>query len=164
MEIEEKMPQVSVRCRKFKIVDVEMCSIFSFFARIGRTILPKKTRKGRPFECDELEKHCRVSAKFQQRCCRKNNLDSIFLLCVCFPPSSHRLSAATLLILTERPEKCSSTGDEGHRDRHRVGPGAQREPEPGREGQRRVEEPGRGVVQQEDVGDVRLGCTGWLCW
>ena len=35
----------------------------SFFARIRRTILPKKLKKVGPFECDELEKHCRVSAK-----------------------------------------------------------------------------------------------------
>ena len=36
---------------------------FSFFARIGRSDLTKKLEKVGPFECDELEKHCRVSAK-----------------------------------------------------------------------------------------------------
>ena len=36
---------------------------FSFFARIGRSDLTKKFEKVGPFECDELEKHCRVSAK-----------------------------------------------------------------------------------------------------
>ena len=34
-----------------------------FFARIGRSDLTKKLEKVGPFECDELEKHCRVSAK-----------------------------------------------------------------------------------------------------
>jgi len=34
-----------------------------FFARIGRSDLTKKLAKVGPFECDELEKHCRVSAK-----------------------------------------------------------------------------------------------------
>ena len=39
-------------------------SFFSFFfARIGRSDLTKKLEKVGPFECDELEKHCRVSAK-----------------------------------------------------------------------------------------------------
>ena len=33
-----------------------------FFARIGRSDLTKKLEKVGPFECDELEKHCRVSA------------------------------------------------------------------------------------------------------
>ena len=32
-------------------------------ARIGRSDLTKKLEKVGPFECDELEKHCRVSAK-----------------------------------------------------------------------------------------------------
>ena len=36
---------------------------FFFFARIGRSDLTKKLEKVGPFECDELEKHCRVSAK-----------------------------------------------------------------------------------------------------
>ena len=36
---------------------------FLFFARIGRSDLTKKLEKVGPFECDELEKHCRVSAK-----------------------------------------------------------------------------------------------------
>ena len=34
-----------------------------FFLRIGRSDLTKKLEKVGPFECDELEKHCRVSAK-----------------------------------------------------------------------------------------------------
>ena len=34
-----------------------------FFARIRRSDLTKKLEKVGPFECDELEKHCRVSAK-----------------------------------------------------------------------------------------------------
>ena len=34
-----------------------------FFARIGRSGLTRKLEKVGPFECDELEKHCRVSAK-----------------------------------------------------------------------------------------------------
>ena len=34
-----------------------------FFFRIGRSDLTKKLEKVGPFECDELEKHCRVSAK-----------------------------------------------------------------------------------------------------
>ena len=37
--------------------------LFFFFARIGRSDLTKKLEKVGPFECDELEKHCRVSAK-----------------------------------------------------------------------------------------------------
>ena len=37
--------------------------ILFFFARIGRSDLTKKLEKVGPFECDELEKHCRVSAK-----------------------------------------------------------------------------------------------------
>ena len=36
---------------------------YFFFARIGRSDLTKKLEKVGPFECDELEKHCRVSAK-----------------------------------------------------------------------------------------------------
>ena len=36
---------------------------FFFFARIGRSDLTQKLEKAGPFECDELEKHCRVSAK-----------------------------------------------------------------------------------------------------
>ena len=36
---------------------------FLFFLRIGRSDLTKKLEKVGPFECDELEKHCRVSAK-----------------------------------------------------------------------------------------------------
>ena len=35
----------------------------TFFARIGRSDLTKKLEKVGPFECDGLEKHCRVSAK-----------------------------------------------------------------------------------------------------
>ena len=34
-----------------------------FFARIGRSDLTRKLEKVGPFECDELEKHCRVGAK-----------------------------------------------------------------------------------------------------
>ena len=37
--------------------------VLFFFARIGRSDLTKKLEKVGPFECDELEKHCRVSAK-----------------------------------------------------------------------------------------------------
>ena len=37
--------------------------IFLFFARIVRSDLTKKREKVGPFECDELEKHCRLSAK-----------------------------------------------------------------------------------------------------
>ena len=33
------------------------------YARIGRSGLTRKLEKVGPFECDELEKHCRVSAK-----------------------------------------------------------------------------------------------------
>merc|ERR1712091_769479 len=36
---------------------------FFFFARIGRSDLTRKLEKVGPFECDELEKHCRVGAK-----------------------------------------------------------------------------------------------------
>ena len=39
-------------------------NFFSFFFRAHRTNdLTKKFEKVGPFECDELEKHCRVSAK-----------------------------------------------------------------------------------------------------
>ena len=41
----------------------ENMNFFFFFARIGRSDLTKKLEKVGPFECDELEKHCRVSAK-----------------------------------------------------------------------------------------------------
>ena len=34
-----------------------------FFARIGRSDLTKKHETVGPFECDELEKHCRVGAQ-----------------------------------------------------------------------------------------------------
>ena len=34
-----------------------------FFFFFGRSDLTKKLEKVGPFECDELEKHCRVSAK-----------------------------------------------------------------------------------------------------
>ena len=34
-----------------------------FFSRIGRSDLTRKLEKVGPFECDELEKHCRVSPK-----------------------------------------------------------------------------------------------------
>ena len=40
-----------------------LCSDFFFFARIGRSDLTRKLEKVGPFECDELEKHCRVGAK-----------------------------------------------------------------------------------------------------
>ena len=36
---------------------------FFFFFFFGRSDLTKKLEKVGPFECDELEKHCRVSAK-----------------------------------------------------------------------------------------------------
>ena len=40
----------------------KFCKTF-FFARIGRSGLTRKLEKVGPFECDELEKHCRVGAK-----------------------------------------------------------------------------------------------------
>ena len=40
-----------------------MYELLFFFARIGRSDLTKKLEKVWPFECDELEKHYRVSAK-----------------------------------------------------------------------------------------------------
>ena len=58
-----------VRCEKKKILGFMMSltknNVFFlfFFARIGRSDLTKKLEKVGPFECDELEKHCRVSAK-----------------------------------------------------------------------------------------------------
>ena len=47
---------------------------FFFFARIGRTILPKKLEKVGPFECDELEKQCRISEKCYTKVQKRVNL------------------------------------------------------------------------------------------
>ena len=44
----------------FQICTKKLIIFFLFF---GRSDLTKKLEKVGPFECDELEKHCRVSAK-----------------------------------------------------------------------------------------------------
>ena len=58
--------QSRARCRAlsmFKLAKRIFC-LFRFFFRAHRTNdLTKKLEKVGPFECDELEKHCRVSAK-----------------------------------------------------------------------------------------------------
>ena len=60
-----------------------------FFARIGRSDLTKKLEKVGPFECDELEKHCRVSAKcyptkFPVLYTQKKMSTPFFFLCFLF--------------------------------------------------------------------------------
>ena len=58
MDLDEKVrPRLKNEYMNFLIL------FFFFFARIGRSDLTKKLEKVGPFECDELEKHCRVSAK-----------------------------------------------------------------------------------------------------
>ena len=51
--------QLHVLCKREK----DEKDFFFFFARIGRSDLTRKLEKVGPFECDELEKHCRVGAK-----------------------------------------------------------------------------------------------------
>ena len=46
-----------------KFFFLNFIEFFFFFARIGRSDLTRKLEKVGPFECDELEKHCRVGAK-----------------------------------------------------------------------------------------------------
>ena len=45
------------------IRDLNVLNYFSFFRAHRTNDLTKKFEKVGPFECDELEKHCRVSAK-----------------------------------------------------------------------------------------------------
>ena len=42
---------------------IQLASVDFFSRASDEAILPKKLEKVGPFECDELEKHCRVSAK-----------------------------------------------------------------------------------------------------
>ena len=59
-----------------------------FFARIGRKILPKELEKVGPFECDELEKHCRVSAK-----CDPTEVPALYTM------AKHKFNAVWLVLL-----------------------------------------------------------------
>ena len=74
---EKNSSKIRAKNARFEVFAIEVMNIlffllfpsFSFFlflfffARIGRSDLTKKLEKVGPFECDELEKHCRVSAK-----------------------------------------------------------------------------------------------------
>ena len=55
--------QQNSKNRRQKNVRAGQRNVFLFFARIGRSDLTRKLEKVGPFECDELEKHCRVGAK-----------------------------------------------------------------------------------------------------